>query len=106
MVLGVPDISCALDCNYLGDTQVGVFTMKRATRTPGGFGGDYLASGSTKGGVSHSVRRKVDAEKLKLLRAWRAGLRGVLKTGAGLDVHLDMAMQELVDELTERIDSF
>lgn len=75
------------------------------TKTPGGFGGDYLASGSTKGGVSHSVRRKIDARKLEMLRAWRAGLKRVLRGGKGLDVHRDLAMRELIDGLDEWIDS-
>ncbi len=79
--------------------------MKSATKTPGGFGGDYLTQGSSKGGVSHSVRRKIDERKLELLRSWRAGLKQVLRSGRGLDVHLDSAMEELVEELSSMIDS-
>jgi hypothetical protein len=76
----------------------------KATKTPGGHGGDYISQGSVKG-VSHATRREISVRKLELLRAWRSNLVRLLKAGAGLDVVLDAAMRELVDELTDLIDS-
>ena len=60
---------------------------------------DRETSGPAFNGPNTAIRRKVDAKKLGMIRAWKRNLTAILKVGAGLDIHLDTAMRELVDEL-------
>ncbi len=58
-------------------------------------------SGPAFNGPNSATRKKVTAKKLGMIRAWKRNLTALLRTGAGLDMHLDTAMRELVDELKE-----
>lgn len=60
---------------------------------------EYKPSRQDFKGVSLATRKKVNAKKLELIRAWKKNLTRVLRVGTGLDIHLDMAMRELVEEL-------
>ena len=62
---------------------------------------EYKPSGQDFKGESLAARKKVDAKKLELIRAWKQNLVDVLRVGTGLDIHLDTAMRELVEGLQE-----
>ena len=74
---------------------------KSATKVFGVGDREYKTLGQ--GGLA--TRKKIDAEKVALIRAWKRGLVIVLKVGTGLNTHLDVAMRELVEELQEWIDA-
>lgn len=76
----------------------------KATKTPGGHGGDYNTPGVSFKGVSYNVRAKIVKKRKSLLRAWKRNLKATLKAGRGMDIHLDMAMKELMDDLQDMID--
>jgi hypothetical protein len=75
--------------------------MKSGSKVFGSGGTVYKTSGQDFKGVSLATRKKVDSKKLELIRAWKKNLAGLLRVGTGLDVHLDTAMRELVEELSE-----
>lgn len=62
---------------------------------------EYKPSGQDFKGESLASRKKVDAKKLELIRAWKGNLVTVLRVGTGLDMHLDTAMRELIEGLQE-----
>ena len=51
-------------------------------------------------------RKKVDKEKLKLIRVWKRNLNRTLKAGRGFDIYLDQAMREIVKDLQEWTDEY
>ncbi len=81
-------------------------SLKSGTKTPGGFGKEYKTSGRDDNGASYSTRRKIDKEKLSLIRSWKLTLKSTLKVGRGLNIYMDSAMQELIEELQEWADEY
>jgi len=75
--------------------------MKSGSKVFGIGDAEYKTSGQDFRGASLATRKKIDAKKLKLIRAWKSNLAGVLRIGTGLDIHLDTAMRELVEGLQE-----
>ncbi len=75
--------------------------MKSGKKVFGIGDAPYKTPGQNFGGTGYAKRKKIDAKKLELIRAWKKNLAGVLRVGTGLDIHLDTAMRELVEELQE-----
>lgn len=75
--------------------------MKSGRKVFGIGNAEYKTSGQDFKGESLASRKKVDAKKLELLRAWKSNLTSTLRVGVGLDKHLDTAMRELIEGLQE-----
>ena len=73
--------------------------MKSGKKVFGIGDAPYKTPGQNFGGTGYAMRKKIDAKKLGLIRAWKKNLEGVLRVGTGLDIHLDTAMRELVEDL-------
>lgn len=73
--------------------------MKSGSKVFGGRSTVYKTQGQDFKGVSLATRKKVDAKKSELIQAWKKNLTSILRVGTGLDIHLDTAMRELVEEL-------
>ena len=73
--------------------------MKSGKKVFGIGDATYKTSGQGDRGVSVAVRKKVNAKKLKIIRSWKRNLTLTLRLGVGLDIHLDTAMRELIENL-------
>lgn len=73
--------------------------MKSGSKVFGIGNAEYKTSRQDFRGVSLAERKKIDAKKLELIRTWKKRLTRVLRVGTGLDIHLDTAMRELVEDL-------
>ncbi len=73
--------------------------MKSGSKVFGIGDAEYKDSRQDFRGVSLAERKKIDVEKVELIRTWKKNLARVLRVGTGLDIHLDTAMRELVEDL-------
>lgn len=73
--------------------------MKSGKKVFGIGNAEYKPSRQDFRGVSLAERKKIDVEKVRLIRTWKKNLTRVLRVGTGLDIHLDTAMRELVEDL-------